>query len=456
MKQVENNIYQISNDAYFETTTGSFVEFGDLKPILEDASPIKKITTDIEGNHEIAYWGANNNLPIVRERLVMDNNIVPELMRAKRDIMLGAGTMLYKERFEADSKGQSVRIVDECAIPTQVQDWLDANDSEDFLEMAAKELVLQANFFPAFRHKAGGECIELDLIESAYIRAERLRQAEKKGRFRIPNWFICGDWLNGGKKPEVETITNFDKSKKFQAKYVRRFGDKMFGGPYYYSPAYWGSRNWIQLANTIPIFHISNLKNGYVLRYHIKFPKDYFIHSHKSLNALTEAERKKVMKNATTKRETFMRKLNKILAGEKNAGRTLYTTYDVQRNLSEKYPGVIVEPIEVNLKDEALLKLFDKSNEANISAQGILPSISGVQTSGKLSSGSDIRNALAFYIAAKTRVLRRNLYAPLNFIGKKNKWFTGELEGCRFGVRDILIATTDKEKTGVSDNENLN
>lgn len=457
MKQVTENIFRVNNNAYvLAGKSGAFVEFADTKPIIGEASPIKTITFGKNGQKEFASWGRNNNLPIERELLVMDNNIVPELMRTKRDIILGNGTMLYKERFEPDGKGRFTRFVDECEMSNQMKDWLEENESDEFLEDAAKELVLQAQFFPEFVHKAGGDCVEVNLHECAYVRAQKQAQRNKTGRYDILNWFLCGEWKNGGANGDIETIPNFNKKKDFQGKYIRRYADKMFGGPYYYSPSYWGSRNWIQLANSIPIFHLSNLKNGYSLRYHIKFPKDYFLQSEKPLNQLTETQRKEVLANADAARQLFMQRLDAMLSGEKNAGKTLWTTYDVKRNLNEKYPGVIVESITADLKDESLLKLFDKSNDANISAQGILPSLSGVATAGKLSSGSDIRNAFTFYIAAKTRVMRRNLYAPYNRVGKVNKWFTGKYAGCKLGVRDVVIATTDKEPTGMKTNENLN
>lgn len=457
MKQVSENIIKVNNNAYvLAGTTGAFVEFADTKPIGGEMSPIKTITFGKDSTKQFASWGKNNNLPIDRELLVMDNNIVPELMRTKRDIILGNGTMLYKERFEADGKGQFTRYVDECKMPAQMSDWLEENESDDFLEQAAKELVLQAQFFSEFVHKAGGDCVEVNLHECAYVRAQKQAQRKNTGRYDILNWFLCGEWKNGGSNGDIETIPNFDKKKEFQAKYIRRYADKMFGGPYYYSPSYWGSRNWIQLANSIPVFHLSNLQNGYSLRYHIKFPKDYFIASEKPLNQLTDTQHKKVFEDAEAAKQIFMQKLDAMLSGEKNAGKTLWTTYDIKRNLNEKYPGVIVETISADLKDESLLKLFDKSNDANISAQGILPSLSGVQTDGKLSSGSDIRNAFVFYIAAKTRVMRRNLYAPYNRVGKINNWFIGEFEGCKLGVRDTVISTTDKEPTGVKTNENLN
>lgn len=457
MEQVGNNLYEISNDAYLlDSPMGAaFIEFSDAAPPPEDVSPFKKIPSG-KNQVEIAAWGKNNNLPADRERLIMDNNIVPALMEAKRDMLMGSGMMLYKERFEKVPEGTK-RILDECPITPEIKDFLDFNESETYNEMAAKELILQANIFPEFLKNNGGKIAELELHECNYVRAEKIAK-HGKNRPQINNWHICGNWKEA-KKDNTIAVTNFKKrteEKDQKDKYIRRFGNSMYGGPYYFSPAYWGSRNWIQLANSIPLFHLANLKHGYTLRYHIKFPNDFFIKSEKPWSGLTKEERKKALKKADSRKEKFMRKLDRMLSGAKNAGRTLYTSYDVQRDLGEKYRGVIVEPLYGNLQDEALLALFDKSNDANVSANGLLPSIAGVQTQGKMSSGSDIRNAFNFYIAAKTYVLRRNLFAAWNHIGKVNGWFTGELEGCQFGARDILIATTDKEPTGMKTDQNLN
>ncbi|MEL6607056.1 MAG: hypothetical protein AAFP88_02275, partial [Bacteroidota bacterium] len=67
---------------------------------------------------EIVFWGDDNSLPEYREALLCENNIVPQIIRAKRDIILGGGLMTYKEHFE---KGK--RIVEEVKMDADFSDW---------------------------------------------------------------------------------------------------------------------------------------------------------------------------------------------------------------------------------------------------------------------------------------------------------------------------------------------
>jgi hypothetical protein len=212
-------------------------------------------------------------------------------------------------------------------------------------------------------------------------------------------------------------------------------------------PSWYGSKSWIKLANIIPLFHLSNLKNGYTIRYHIEFPRGYFLKLKPGqlLASMTDEDRTKALDDAKARKLKFLKDFNDTLKGTNNAGRAVHSTYSIDKMKGVALPGIKINPIQTDLKDEALLKLFDKSNEAVISAAGILPSLSGISTSGKLSSGSDIRNALAFYLSSKTPEQRRIMYAPWVYALRRNGLIDRDV---RMGSLDELIVTTDKNKSG--------
>lgn len=458
----EPNIYELShNVTVLDAPEGAaLVEFStDAAKDWKELRPIRKATMKGQDENkgesvDFIAWGDNNDLPMVREMLASENNIVPELLLAKRDLLLGGGMMLYKERWETNEAGEKTRIVDELELTDEMEDFIENENVENFHLKAAAELVKQNNIFAEFIETVGGKVDSIRLVKSKYVRARK--QDRVTGKPLIQNWLISDDWLKYRHK-EIQQVANYDRKNKNQTKYIKRAADMMFGGPYYYSPAWWGSRLWIKLANCIPQFHLSNMSNGYLIRYHIKFPKDYFVKlpNGRHFESLDDKEKSKVINDTEAAKKEFMRRLNEILVGVKNAGRTIFTTYDVEKMVGKEYPGVKIETIDVDLKDEALLELFDKSNDANVSSQGILPSLSGIKTAGAMSSGSDIRNAYAYYLAVKTPQPRRLLYSFINFVGKRNGWFTGEYKGAKFGSRDIIIATTDKEESG-KEEANLN
>jgi len=48
-----------------------------------------------EAQHTIVFWGENNALPEEREYIIGKNNIVPQIIRTKRDLIIGGGIMAY-------------------------------------------------------------------------------------------------------------------------------------------------------------------------------------------------------------------------------------------------------------------------------------------------------------------------------------------------------------------------
>jgi hypothetical protein len=75
----------------------------------------------------------------------------------------------------------------------------------------------------------------------------------------------------------------------------------------------------------------------------------------------------------------------------------------------------------------------------------VLPkTLAAVDTQGKLSSGSEMRNAYLVYMALKTNAIRSLLLQPLLEIKKINGW-VGEVE---FGFEDIEITKLDSNPTG--------
>jgi hypothetical protein len=156
--------------------------------------------------------------------------------------------------------------------------------------------------------------------------------------------------------------------------------------------------------------------------------------------------RKSAADKERSAKETFLKTLNSFLAGEEQAGRALVTDYEINKQLGKEFPGIKVTALNPDLKDEALLKLFDKSNEANMSGSGVHPTLAAIQTQGKLSSGSEILNAFNMYVAIKTPVARELILESINLVHKANAWG----EGLVWGFRDIQLKTQDQAPNGAA------
>lgn len=420
---------QFTDNVFISTGLSAAVSFTDNPG--DEVGRVQKVNT-LNGSVEIKFWGEKNLLPYEREALIKANNIIPELLRTKRDIIMGQGIYPFRERF-ADGK----RNVDEIEMPTEIADWMTQSNFHDYLMTATANLAVHFNVFTEFVRDKGKRIFSIEAKQCRHVRAQK---HDNNGVIR--NYYWCGKWNRPRDKDAViETIPVYDPTIN-QPKFMLHTGDELLYDDYYYMPTWWGGKTWIQLANKIPLFHISNLNNGYAIRWHIEVPKDYFYDY--TSQQLTPDQQKSAKTKESEARQAFLDKINDFLSGASNAGRAVFTEYEISKSLGKEFPGIKIQALNADMKDEALLKLFDKSNEANISGQGVHPSLAAIQSAGKLSSGSEILNAFNMFVAIKAPTPRKILLKPLELVQKINGWDPT----IKFGFKDIELATLDMNPSG--------
>lgn len=418
-----------------------------------DNNTSKKGTTS-DGKH-IWFWGDRNNLPADRELTVIDNNIIGEMIYTKRSLIIGQGLQAYTESYVDGTKK-----INPVAMPDQILEWMDnCNFYHNYLLEAANQLLIHSNLFTSFVPN-----MSYDKIAS--IKAMKCR--DTRVRFydwtlgQTPSYVLVGDYgrfIKGITQPKYKDIP-YLKYKSNDGTIIVPRGerithtyDSLFDNGVYGHPPYWGGQEWIELSNFIPRFHKANIKNGYVIRYHVEIPENAFYDRKKMMLAEgNKEETEKCIREADSAKKGFIKAADRYLAGDENVGRALYTFF-AHDEMGQKIEGVKITPIHVDLKDEALLKLFAASNQANISAQGLHPSIAGIETQGKLSSGSEMRNAIELYVKIKTPVVRSLILKPFIDVCKINGW-DKEYRDIKFGFEDIVLNKLDDEPTGSSNQVN--
>lgn len=452
-----SNIEQLSENIYLGKIPGTHdaaiihLSEGSSDAGLNKTTPMR----GLPNAGRIRYWGERNDLPQVRQKLIADNNVVGTLIGTKRNIILGGGLIAYTETYDQKTREYIKLPVD---MPDEAAKFFEDNDIEDYLEMSANNLLLQGQFMTEMiRGKRGNgarRIVRVNGLPMKYCRAQ-----EQNERGEIPNWYFSTQWVKERGKMHldrnIEAIPNLTRGRMRDIrrriskgdtipfrKIAWRVGDHLFSDGYYYEPPWWGGREWIELANCIPEFHRANLKHGYTIRYQIMYRSDYFNVTPEERNS--EEARKQAKKEAKKRKDDFIDKMNDFLAGLANTGRAVYTKYDFDKGQMKEIPGIIIKPINVDLQDEALLELFEKSNQANISAQAIHPTLANIETQGKLSSGSEMRIALQVYLAIHAPLPRRLLLRPIEMISKINGWD----QRVKFGFRDMRIVTLDEDKEG--------
>lgn len=432
---------RISENAYILPGSGTVVTFNrGVKPASTAADSGNagieiKISTD-KGGFEIWRWGKRNNLPTEREMVVQDNNIMGELLATKRDITLGSGLQCYRESYQ---DGQ--RVLTPVEHPVAAKAFFDKLKVPIHrqLNTIARNLVFHANYFVEYI-RLGTEIVSMKAQECRNWRPEVM---DDNGE--INNYVFSGNWPKySEKKYQPKVVPAYKGEEARQRRFVLHVADDLLNDEYLGIPRWWGGRTWIEVANTIPVFHLNNVRNGYAIRWHIEIPKDYFYDYSASMQ--TADGRKSAADKEKSAKETFLKTLNSFLAGEEQAGRALVTDYEINKQLGKEFPGIKVTALNPDLKDEALLKLFDKSNEANMSGSGVHPTLAAIQTQGKLSSGSEILNAFNMYVAIKTPVARELILESINLVHKANGWG----EGLVWGFRDIQLKTQDQAPNGAA------
>lgn len=444
-------IERVGASTYYLKESEAVVSFS--SSLLYDGIEVGKVEkVQVPGNDpvEIMKWGTKNDLPQVMEQLVTANNIVPALLGTKRNILTGNGLMAYKIRYETGQDGKLKKIQEEVEIPAEVQAWLDGEDWEtgsnfyEYLEAAAGEFVKHSLIIPEFiRYKRDGQKIKsIEVKECKWMRAARKMDG------RVKKWYWSGHWTQEDRKADgypheakVVALDVYTGEQKKQGQFIMPVGDYLFNDGYYPIPTWRGSKDWIEMANFIAPFHKANLQNSYNIRWHCQIPHDYFL-DYEKYNVATDAEQAELLTTAAEKEQAFMDDVNEFLAGIANAGRTVWTKYEYDRALGREYPGIKITPLEYDMKDESLLKLFERSNTANISSQGIHPTLANIETAGKLSSGTEIRNAFLMWLIINTSTPRKMMLKPLELVKKVNGW-----------PADIHYAIRDYELTALSSND---
>lgn len=397
---------------------------------------VASVSGDNGTTARIRQWGKKDTMPQLREGLVNDSNIVPALIGTKRDMILGAGLMAYKEVFV-----EGKREVQEVEMPKMIAEWMEQSNYYDQVAHAARELMLHANVFTEFIMSRGGLVHHITTQRCVEVRTE-----EKTPNNKILNYWWSAGWGVNQKEDYqkvIRQIPAYDDAKKQKKFMLHTFDDTCRTDNYYYCPAWWGGWQWIDLANSIPQFHRSNIQHGYSIRYHIEIPADYFADN--EITKMNAENLEDKLDIPALRKKEFIDKLNEFLAGAKNAGRTVVTEYLTE--MGKEFAGIKITPLSADLKDEALIKLFESSNQANISAQAIHPVLAAIETQGKLSSGNEIGNAFRMFLAIKAPGPRRILLKPLELVAKMNNW----PKEIKIGFRDIQLTTLDESKTGMKE-----
>jgi hypothetical protein len=171
----------------------------------------------------------------------------------------------------------------------------------------------------------------------------------------------------------------------------------------------------------------------------------------KCYKALTEEDKQKYYSEETALKKKFLDDINAVLAGVNNAGRFIFSEEEAIAGVTKQFPDVEIIPIKSDLNDKALLDLHDTAQKAITAAAQIHPTLANIDTAGKLSSGSEMQNALLTQRIVHAPIPRDILMETVYIKARVDGWNEKHsIKGRRpkFGFADEEIVVRSEDKSG--------
>lgn len=403
------------------------------KPHLRNDDDVLAQTPALVDSKELAYWGNDNYFPQNILGVSINNSITPGLLNFKANA-LQKGLVLYKEEI-VEGKKKRLDVID-----AELEQWLEDIDVDKFVLGASQDAVYFMNVFSeVIFSRDGRKIVGLNRLDASNCRVS----TDYKTAFVYKNWDKIG-LVYDYAFPLVQKGGRVSPTMVYHAK-------NSFPGAMFYGVAPWiGSLNWLKMANEIPIYKWASIKNGFSIKYHIEMPGNYFteLYPNSRMNPATGLPY--TDKDRLDKEIELKRQMNDFLAGAENAGKAFYSKFAIGSD-GKPMAGWKITPLEDKTKYDAYLEDFNTSNQAITSAHNINPSLASVNTEGKLSSGSEMRNAFNIFNEIALNSEKKLILEPLMWA--KN-WSFPDKKNIKIGFKTVELTTTDAVKSGMVQQNN--
>ncbi|QHV97951.1 phage portal family protein [Spirosoma endbachense] len=422
IRKLGSNFYAIQSGK-----VGAVVTFGNA-----DTSYSAKSSGGAGSRGDFVPWGPKNDQLAIMHLLASDSPNKWRLVKTRRDFVIGRGIYTHIE----EKAGQAS---DTLYVPRKFDDfetWRLLTDWDRVWIRMNFQFAFSGNVFVKFIFGTDRKLASMEIIDAFKMRTRKLKPGETRVSAFIFNANHGTKWY---KPKEDEIIPAFDAANPTQYPVcILHLHDDIPGQDYYGFAEWWSTAQWTKVANKIPVFHDSGLDNGYNLKYHISIPDTYF-----DRDDQTE-EQKEALKVATLKQ------MGDTLAGIDNTDKALVTFHNVDIN-GKEIAGVKITPLDNKMSDDAYTALFNTANVAQASGHGILPTLAGIDTGGKLGgSGKELEAAANYSQNFMTYVDRFILTTPLRIAKAINGW-PSEMQ---FDVRNIQLYNYDVTPAKAGSNPN--
>ena len=354
-------------------------------------------------------FGADNLYPQLINQLYYTSPLHSAIVDFKVNATIGGGYEL-----KVDANASAMEKVDVYSFEKRIK-------LDRVLEALTKDDVMHNRVYFKLRFNEIG-----DLIEIKHVGAEKVRK-DKFGNA----YFLCYDWSS---QIDIETIYPYD-FRRFQKECLYIYEKQCVGQDVYPLPSYTSAFNWAFLDGEMSYLQKSNILNSIFPSFAILFPK----------------------KPQSEEEKNAIRKTVEQGKGARNGGKTLAFFANAKDQLPE------IQAIPTNANDNLFQTTTESIDSKICQAHTIDPILMGIRVSGKLGSGSDIKQSYTIFeknviIPQKNRI--EKIVNELFKIGKVKATFSlksfaiinetiVELEGSGKATTDALNAMSPLVATKV-------
>jgi hypothetical protein len=386
-------------------------------------------------------WGDTNDFPRKIALLMRRSTVGRSGLQLLSKAIYGQRLYTYKV---VDTKDNGQPIIQTVALP----EW-DAVTARSNFNMVRLGLIQDYTYFgicfPEIRFN--GNKTQVWGID--YHKATHTRFAPiDPDNGRIPNVFISGRWpyqvsiADTQQLPVIDPIRYYDQIAEIKSNYT----DFKYVMPLYwpdvlndyYPVVYWdSSRDWIEIATSIPAYKKALFKNQMSLKYDIQIPMEYMTTMYPNFQGMPIEEKDKIV-------DELYDEIVSNLTGAENAQKAILSFYSTGKD-GKPMGQWIIKAIDDIMKNDAYLPDAAAANSEILFSMLVNPATigqgntGGDYTGGANNGGSNIRES-GLQLRSMLQADRDITLGYFNFFKQYNNI---DPDIC-LGVQDMVLTTLDQ------------
>lgn len=401
-------------------------------------APSKAVREDQSGQWYMS-WGDDNLWPQYTVEQSSKSDQIAPLINWKVKALISGGLIYGHLKF--DAKGNELLVPFE---DSEIDDFIAKTNLPRYAREATSDYFWFNNIFPEIILSGDrSKVATITVQEASYCRYAP--QSKQTGL--APFVFISANWDKSPSESDVARVPLIDpyydpaetmrNANGFRFIYACSFPSP---GKFYYQDADWHNlfkSGWLDIEAAVPQTKKAIQKNQALIKFHIKVPRSYWAEKYKDWEDYSP-EQKKALK------KTELDAFNDFLTGEKNAGKSFMSEYEVTLE-GTKFQGWIIEPIADPLKDGAYIEDSQEASAHIMRALSLDPTLVGAgpgKSQGSSGSGSDKRVARNIWLL-NAKADADVILEPLMMLSRYNGW-TKKYPKMVWWFRNYHIATMNQ------------